>query len=114
MDKGVATFPVTVGIADLTNTYVDLGHVGGLSLTAGSTKVTLVNFQIEALPATVAHGCSCSADHREPRAKRCIEATAFLLCVRPQLFAVGINRNKERDAADWQEIKLALPCHFDR
>jgi hypothetical protein len=53
--KGVATCPVTVGIADLTNTYVDLGHVGGLSLTAGSTKVTLVNFQIEALPGSHAY-----------------------------------------------------------
>ncbi len=48
--KGVAEFPITVGVVDLTNTYVDIGHVGGLSLTAGSTKVTLVNFQIEALP----------------------------------------------------------------
>jgi hypothetical protein len=48
--KGVATFPITVGVADLTNTLVDIGHVGGLSLTAGSTKVTLVNFQIEVLP----------------------------------------------------------------
>jgi hypothetical protein len=48
--KGVATFPITVGAADLTNTSVDIGHVGGLSLTAGSTKVTLVNFQIEVLP----------------------------------------------------------------
>ncbi len=47
--KGVATFPITVGVVDLSNTYVDIGHVGGLSLTAGSTKVTLVNFQIEAL-----------------------------------------------------------------
>jgi hypothetical protein len=48
--RGVATFPITVGLADLTNTYVDIGHVGGLSLTAGSTKVQLLNFQIEALP----------------------------------------------------------------
>jgi len=48
--KGVAGFPITVGVADLTNTHVDIGHVGGLSLTAGSTKVTLVNFQIEVLP----------------------------------------------------------------
>jgi len=48
--KGVAAFPITVGAADLTNTYVDIGHVGGLSLTAGSTKVTLINFQIEVLP----------------------------------------------------------------
>ena len=48
--RGVATFPITVGIADLANTLVDIGHVGGLSLTAGSTKVTLVNFQIEVLP----------------------------------------------------------------
>jgi len=47
--KGTATFPITVGIADLTNTYVDIGHAGGLSLTAGATKVTLVNFQIEVL-----------------------------------------------------------------
>jgi hypothetical protein len=53
--RGAATFPVTVGIADLTNNYVDLGHVGGLSLTAGSTKVTLVNFQIEALPGNHAY-----------------------------------------------------------
>ena len=53
--KGVASFPITVGLADLTNTYVDIGHVGGLSLTAGSTKVQLLNFQIEALPGSGAY-----------------------------------------------------------
>jgi hypothetical protein len=46
---GVATFPITLGVADLALPKVEVGHAGGLSLTAGSTKVELLNFDIEVL-----------------------------------------------------------------
>ena len=47
--KGVAAFPITYGLVDLTNTLVEVNHVGGLSLTAGSTVVELLDFEIEVL-----------------------------------------------------------------
>lgn len=50
--KGVATFPITVGLGNLSQPKVEIGHLGGLSLTAGSTKVELLNFQIEVLNST--------------------------------------------------------------
>jgi len=50
--KGVASFPITTGVADLVNTKVEIGHRGGLSLTAGKTKVDLLNFNIQVLDST--------------------------------------------------------------
>jgi hypothetical protein len=50
--KGVAKFPITVGLANLSQPKVEIGHLGGLSLTAGKTVVHLLNFEIEVVDST--------------------------------------------------------------
>ncbi len=50
--KGVATFPITVGLANLSQPKAEIGHLGGLSLTAGKTVVNLLNFEIEVVDST--------------------------------------------------------------
>jgi hypothetical protein len=48
---GVAYFPITGGRIDLANAKGEIPHAGGLSLTAGSTKVELTDFIITTLGA---------------------------------------------------------------
>jgi hypothetical protein len=46
--NGVATFPVTGGLA-VKGGNIEINHIGGLSLSAGSTTVELVSFTIDAV-----------------------------------------------------------------
>lgn len=44
----VASFPITLGVADLGKPFkADIGHAGGLSLSCGTTTVELSGFQID-------------------------------------------------------------------
>lgn len=44
---GVVSFPITGGTLDLATARGEIGHSGGLELSAGTTKVQLVNFTID-------------------------------------------------------------------
>ena len=45
--SGVASFPVTGGALDLANAKGEINHSGGLSLSAGTTRVQLLSFNID-------------------------------------------------------------------
>ncbi len=49
IEAGVASFAITGGAADLTNTSVEIIHSGGLTLRAGTTEVNLTDFVISNL-----------------------------------------------------------------
>lgn len=45
--SGVASFPITGGALDLANAKAEINHSGGLSLSAGTTRVQLLSFNID-------------------------------------------------------------------
>ncbi len=45
--SGVASFAITGGALDLANAKGEINHTGGLSLTAGTTRVELLSFNID-------------------------------------------------------------------
>jgi len=47
LENGVVNFPVTGGAIELTNAHGQILHSGGLTLTAGDTKVVLESFIID-------------------------------------------------------------------
>lgn len=47
LSRGAVNFPVVAGAIDLTNAKGELLHSGGLTLTAGTTKVQLQSFTID-------------------------------------------------------------------
>ncbi len=49
---GVAAFPIAQGELDASNAKGEISHVGGLSLTAGETRVELTSFTIDTTGAT--------------------------------------------------------------
>lgn len=50
--SGVASFPITGGALDLGTAKAEINHSGGLSLSAGATRVQLLSFNIDTTGAT--------------------------------------------------------------
>ncbi|HMZ80736.1 MAG TPA: hypothetical protein PLL06_13620 [Acidobacteriota bacterium] len=47
LKRGIASFPIPSGALDLSTAKGEIDHTGGLTLTAGSTRVQLLNFVID-------------------------------------------------------------------
>ena len=65
LHNGTVNFPVTGGAIDLDTAVSQILHSGGLTLTAGQTKVTLQSFIIDTTSAPVIRGL-VSVDGKAP------------------------------------------------